>query len=56
MKALGTIIRTVPRKPTCDQIYCALFDFYDHRSEIDPRLEKHHSYLSRAADVLTTIL
>jgi hypothetical protein len=51
MKALGTIIETTPREPTRDEIYCALFDFYDIWSEIDPRLEKHHAYLSRAADV-----
>ena len=34
-----------------EEIYCGLFDYYDHWSSIDPRLEKHHKPLSDAADV-----
>ena len=38
MQALGTIIVTTPREPTSDEIHCGLFDYYDHWSEMDPRL------------------
>ena len=51
MKALGTIISTAAREPTPDEIHCGLFDYYDHRSEIDPRLEDHYDPLSHVADV-----
>ena len=51
MKALGSIITTAPRQPTVDEIYCCLFDYYDHWDDIDPRLREHHHPLSHAANV-----
>ena len=51
MKALGSIISTVSREPTRDEIHCGLFDYYDHWDEIDARLEDHHDPLSHVAEV-----
>ena len=51
MRALGTIIDTAPREPTSDEIHCGLFDYYDHWSEMDPRLELHHDPLSHVAEI-----
>ena len=51
MRALGSIATTAQREPTVDEIYCGLFDYYDHWDDVDPRLEEHHDPLSHAADV-----
>ena len=50
-KALGSIIATAQREPTADEVYCGLFDYYDHWAEVDPRLSEHHDPLSHVADV-----
>ena len=51
MRALGSIITTAQREPTVDEIYCCLFDYYDHWDDIDPRLKEHHDPLSHAANL-----
>ena len=50
-QALGTIIPTVQREPTEDEIHCGLFDYYDHWSEKDPRLDERYDPLSHVAEV-----
>jgi hypothetical protein len=49
--ALGTIVETYPGIEPSTCVYCGLLDYYDHWSEIDPRLARHHSQLSHAAEI-----
>lgn len=51
MKALGTIIKASSRQLRDDEFYSGLLDYYDHWSDVDPRLAEHHGCLSGAADV-----
>ena len=51
MIALGTIVEASRTRKEETEFYSGLLDYYDHWSEIDPRLAEHHSHLSRAADV-----
>ena len=55
-KALGTIIRTIRREPTTDEIHCGLFDYYDHWTEQDARLGGHCAPLSQTAEVFANDL
>ena len=49
--ALGSIISTARRELTSDEIYCGLFDYYDHWTEKDPRLDDSYDSLSHVAEV-----
>lgn len=49
--ALGAIISTARREPTSDEIHCGLFDYYDHWTEKDPRLDESYDSLSHVAEV-----
>ncbi len=49
--ALGSIIKKGKRGLTENEIWCGLFDYYDHWSEVDHRLKKHHSRLSHSAEI-----
>ncbi len=51
LRALGTIVKTYPGMEPATHVCCGLLDYYDHWSEIDPRLAAHHNHLSRAADI-----
>jgi hypothetical protein len=49
--ALGTIVETYPEMDPAASVRCGLLDYYDHWTEIDPRLAAHHKHLSHAADI-----
>ncbi len=50
MLALGTIVNA-PAQPWGDsEFHSGLLDFYDHWSEVDPRLAPHHEWLSPPAE------
>ena len=51
LRALGTIVKARSATLSESQFYCGVFDYYDHWSEIDPRLASHHNDLSTAAGV-----
>ena len=51
MSALGTIVKARSTSMSDTEFYSGLLDYYDHWEEIDPRLAKHHEYLSHAADI-----
>ncbi len=51
IRALGTIISTIQREPTSDEIHCGLFDYYDVWYEKDLRLEDCYDPLSHVAEV-----
>ena len=51
MRALGTIINASGQELAGDEFYSGILDYYDHWSDVDPRLAEHHECLSRAADV-----
>lgn len=50
-RALGTIVETYAEMEPATSLHCGLLDYYDHWSEIDPRLDAHHGRLSPGADV-----
>jgi hypothetical protein len=52
MRALGTIVEAPGGPLSNHDYYCDLLDYYDHWTEVDPRLQAHYPYLSRAAGVL----
>jgi hypothetical protein len=49
VRALGTIIESYDGADPAHLIRCGMLDYYDHWSEIDPRLEVHHPHLSPPA-------
>jgi hypothetical protein len=50
MRALGTIVSRYKGMDLAHCIECGMLDYYDHWTEIDPRL-RHHRELSRASGV-----
>ncbi len=51
MRALGTIVESDDGIDPTASVHCGLLDYYDHWSEVDPRLAAHYHALSRASDV-----
>ena len=52
MRALGTIVNMYEGIDRSNVIECRFLDYYDHWSEIDPRMALHHGALSPAANAL----
>lgn len=48
--SLGTITETPLRELSDTEYYCALLDFYDHWTDVDGRMERHHLALSPWAE------
>lgn len=52
MRALGTIVGSYAGMELTTSVHCGLLDYYDHWTEVDPRLAPHYDYLSRSASIL----
>jgi len=47
MLALGTVVEAPARPLEETEFHCGILDFYDHWTEIDPRLASYHAHLSK---------
>lgn len=50
MLALGTVVKRPMRALEATEFHCGILDFFDHWSEVDPRLAAHHARLSTASE------